>query len=71
MKAGKNTTAEEYAKRITKDNGWTRATSESIWIGQERGFRINEGKRCYVKITIRLKGEQALPKLSKESTKMV
>lgn len=40
-----NTTAEEYARQIKKENGWMRALRESIWIGQQRGFRINEGKR--------------------------
>ena len=42
--AGRNTTVEEYANRIAKDNGGTRAPREALWTGQERGFRTNEGR---------------------------
>ena len=65
--AGKNRTAEEYARQIAKDNGWTRAPRESFWIGQKRGFNIIEGKRCDLKVTIRLNEGQTVPVTSKES----
>ena len=65
--AGKNTTAEDYANRIVGDNSWicARAPREAIWLGQERGFSINEGKRCDRKITIRTK--EAIPETSNAS----
>lgn len=67
--AGKGIMADEYAKHIGKDDGWTGAPRESIWIEQERSFRIHEEKRCDLKIMIRLKEGQVLPQISKESTR--
>ena len=66
---GKNMLAEECDNKITKDNRWTRASREALWIGQERGFSVNEGKRCDMKMTIGLKKEESLPSKSKESWK--
>ena len=65
--AGKNTTPEEYARHISKENGCTRPPRESIWIGQQREFRINEGTRCDLKITIRLKKDKRYSEQAKSA----
>ena len=58
---------EDYANRTARDNAWTRAPREAIWIGQECDFTISEEERCDLKLTIRVKEGKALPDRSKDS----
>ena len=40
---------------MARDNQWVKTPGEALWIGQEIGVTINEGKRYDLKLTIRLK----------------